>query len=74
MSACVYVEGGGSGAESKELDIRCREGFHKLLESAGFKGRKPRIVPLGGRGEVYKRFMNAHGLQRKDNVAMLIDR
>ena len=24
MSAYVYVEGGGSGADSKELDIRCR--------------------------------------------------
>lgn len=43
MSAVLYLEGGASGADSKELQIRCREGFRKLLEKSGHKGRMPRL-------------------------------
>ena len=35
VSASIYLEGGG---DSKELHIRCREGFRKLLENCGFQG------------------------------------
>ncbi len=42
----VYVEGGG---DSKELRTRCREGFSKLVERAGFKDRMPKFVACGGR-------------------------
>jgi hypothetical protein len=46
VSAYIYVEGGGAGADSKDVDIRCREGFRKLLENCGFEGRMPRLVKL----------------------------
>lgn len=32
MNAFVYIEGGPTGANSKEGIIRCREGFRKLLD------------------------------------------
>lgn len=57
MSAVkLYVEGGG---DSKELHARCREGFRKLLEGAGFKGRMPRIVAGGGRRAAFDMFRTA---------------
>jgi hypothetical protein len=73
VNAFVYVEGGPSGADSKEGTIRCREGFHKLLDRSGFKGRKPRLVPLGGRGAVYDRFVTEHSMKAGSYVAMWID-
>ena len=73
MNAFVYVEGGPSGADSKEGTIRCREGFHKLLDRSGFTGRKPRLVPLGGRGAVYDRFVTEHSMKAGSYVAMWID-
>jgi len=73
VNAFVYVEGGPSGADSKEGTIRCREGFHKLLDRSGFTGRKPRIVPLGGRGAVYDRFVTEHSAKTGSYVAMWID-
>ena len=60
VSAYIYIEGGGTGADSKESRIRCQEGFHKLLEKCGFTGRKPRLVACGGRGATYDRFATAH--------------
>lgn len=59
MSAYIYLEGGGTGAQSKEVDIRCREGFRKLLENCGFEGRMPRLVACGGRGAAYEAFQTA---------------
>jgi hypothetical protein len=73
VSAYIYVEGGGSGEHSKELDIRCRKGFHTLLEKSGFRGRMPRLVPSGGRVEVYDRFIIAHSTMQGTYVAMWID-
>jgi hypothetical protein len=73
VNAFVYVEGGPSGADSKEGTIRCREGFHKLLDRSGFTGRKPRLVPLGGRGAVYDRFVTEHSVKAGSYVAMWID-
>lgn len=52
----LYVEGGG---DSKELHARCREGFSKLIEKAGFQGRMPRIVACGGREATYDAFKTA---------------
>ncbi len=61
MSACIiYVEGGASGPHSKNLTIRCQQAFHSLLDSMGFKGRKPRLKACGGRGSVYEDFCVAH--------------
>ena len=52
----IYVEGGG---DSKGQHARCREGFSKLIEKAGFRGRMPRIIAGGGRESTYDKFKTA---------------
>lgn len=70
MSSHLYIEGG----ESKEDQIRCREGFRKLLEKAGFSGRMPRLSACGGRGAAFDDFKTAHARSGEGNyVAMLVD-
>ena len=70
MSAHLYIEGG----ESKEDQIRCREGFRKLLEKAGFSGRLPRLSACGGRGSAFDDFKTAHTRRKVgDYIAMLVD-
>lgn len=70
MSAHVYIEGG----ESKEDQIRCREGFRKLIEKAGFTLRLPRLSACGGRGAAFDDFKIAHGSRKAGNfIAMLVD-
>jgi len=73
VSAYIYVEGGASGANSKEVSIRCQQAFHTLLDRMGFTGRKPRLVACGGRGSVFDRFCTAHAAQGNGYVAMWID-
>ncbi len=69
--AIIYLEGGG---DSKELHARCREGFHKLLEKSGFKGRMPKTSACGGRNATYDSFCIAHKHRtQSDYVAMLVD-
>ena len=71
MSASIYLEGGG---DSKELHIRCREAFKKLLENCGFQGRLPRLTACGSRTSTFDDFHTAHTAQSDaDYVAMLID-
>ena len=70
MSAHLYIE----GAESKEDQIRCREGFRKLLEKAGFAGRMPRLSACGGRDSAFGDFQTAHAKAKSGHfVAMLVD-
>jgi len=67
----IYLEGGG---DSKELHTRCREGFRKLLEKCGYKGKMPRLVACGGRGSVFEDFQSAHVSRvPEDFIAMMID-
>lgn len=73
MSAILYLEGGG---DSKDLSVRCREAFRKLLRKCGFmdQHRMPRLFTSGNRDSVFDDFSIAH----KDNrdakyVAMWID-
>ncbi len=73
MNAYLYLEGGASGANSKELSIRCQQAFHTLLDQMGFKGRKPRLVACGGRSAVYDRFCTALKLGGNGYVALWID-
>jgi hypothetical protein len=75
VSAKIYVEGGGGNApDSKELDIRCREGFRRLLQACGFSGRMPRLVASGGRDATFDSFEVAHRHSGAgEYVAMLID-
>lgn len=71
MSAKIYVEGGG---DSKELQARCREGFRKLLEKSGFKGRMPQFIPCGSRNRCFSDFCTAHRSARiADYTALLVD-
>ncbi|MDZ7618662.1 MAG: DUF4276 family protein [Patescibacteria group bacterium] len=71
MSTRIYLEGGG---DSKELHARCREGFRRLLERCGFRGRMPRLVACGSRGATFQDFATAHAvIGRNHYVAMLID-
>ena len=70
VSARLYIEGG----ESKEDQIRCREGFRKLLEKAGFSGSLPRLTACGGRNSAFDDFTTAHAKGKQgDYIAMLID-
>lgn len=71
MKKVIYLEGGG---DSKELHTRCREGFRKLLEKCGYKGKMPRLIACGGRGSVFEDFRSANGIRApEDFIAMLID-
>ena len=64
----IYVEGGGGpGGKS-----RCREGFRKLLEKCGFRGRMPKIVACGSRNQAYDNFKIALSGSDK-NVMLLVD-
>ncbi len=78
MSAHIYVEGG----QSKEDQIRCREGFRKLIENIGvepekkgvFAGKMPRLTACGGRGSAFDDFKTAHATSKAgDYIAMLVD-
>lgn len=70
MRTYIYIEGGG---DSKELHVRCRQGFRQLLERCGFSERMPRLVACGGRSAAYSDFKTAHESNKAEYVAMLID-
>jgi hypothetical protein len=66
----IYVEGGG---DSKELHVRYREGFRKLIEKAGFRGRMPGIVACGGRQRAFDMFRTAIGKGKGFHPILLVD-
>ncbi len=71
VKATIYLEGGG---DSRDLHIKCREGFRTLLEACGFKGRMPKLVASGGRGQTFRDFCIALRANTADcAVMMLID-
>jgi ABC-type dipeptide/oligopeptide/nickel transport system permease component len=65
----LYVEGGG---DSKALRTTCREGFRRLIEKAGMKGRMPRIVACGGRQNALESFATAHAQATGNDGPMLL--
>jgi len=68
----LFVEGGGD--HNAALKARCRRGFSKLLERAGFKDRMPRIVACGGRKPAYDQFCTAlNGLRPGNAILLLVD-
>jgi len=74
VSAILYLEGGARGPDSKDLQIRCREGFRKLLEKCGYRGRLPRLMASGSREAAFDDFKTALvGSARADYVALWID-
>ena len=71
VSAKIYVEGGG---DTKEMHSRCREGFRKLMERCGLKGRLPRLIACGGRDSTYDDFRIAHDTNTTGvYIALLVD-
>ena len=73
MSATIYIEGASVGPDSKYLQIRCREGFHKLFAKCNFP-RQPALKAGGSRQNTYKLFSTAHKhAAAADYVAMLVD-
>lgn len=70
MKAHIYIEGG----ESKEDKIRCRQGFSRLIEKMGLKGRMPRLSACGGRNATFDDFKTAHVSSKPgDYIALLVD-
>ena len=72
MSAHLYIE----GAESKEDQVRCREGFRNLIGKLGFAAgkRMPRLSACGGRNSAFDDFKTAHTQRKKgDYIALLVD-
>jgi hypothetical protein len=65
----IYVEGGG---DSKELRTRCREGFSKLIERAGFQGRMPRVIACGPRSGAFDSFQSAVSSNASNDYPMLL--
>lgn len=52
MKAQIFIEGGAN----KDIDARCRAGFGKLLEKAGFGNRMPKLTPSGSRESTFSDF------------------
>jgi hypothetical protein len=72
VKAHIYIE----GAESKEDQVRCREGFRALIGKLGFAERKkmPRLSACGGRNSAFDDFKTAHSQRKEgDYIAMLVD-
>lgn len=71
VSGRIYIEGGGDTAEGR---ARCREGFRRLLENCGFKGRMPVLRVCGSRNAAYDDFRTAHeNGAANDYIALLVD-
>jgi hypothetical protein len=69
VRVCIYVEGGG---DSKEQHTRCREGFRKLIEKAGFTNRMPAIIACGGRQRAFDMFKTAVRAAPPNQYSMLL--
>lgn len=69
MRVKLYVEGGG---ESRSLHIKCREGFRKLLERAGFLGRMPSTKACGSRNAAYEDFLTANSAATASTYPVLL--
>ena len=72
MRAEIYVEGGGPPGGF--TNIRCREGFRKLLAKCGLDNSRFRVTACGGRGDAWNDFQDAHeDAGGAYYVALLID-
>ena len=70
MRATIYVEGGG---EDSGLNAAVRQGFHRLFEKAGLKGRMPEFVPCGSGQSAHEDFALALRQRKADFVGLLAD-
>ena len=72
MKAEIYVEGGGPS--DKLTNIRCREGFRKLLAKCGLEISRFQVTACGPRGDAWNDFKDAHADAAGEYyVALLID-
>ena len=72
MKAEIYVEGGGP--PGRVTNIRCREGFRKLLAKCGLDDSRFQVTACGGRGDAWNDFLEAHAdAGGTYYVALLID-
>ena len=65
----IFVEGGGNSNPTRR---QCREGFAKLLEKCGFRGRMPTIRARGGRNQAFDSFVNAFSRASDSEMVMLL--
>lgn len=73
MTAKIFIEGGTTGPRSKFLQVRCREGFHKLLAGCGLP-RQPALKACGSRAEAYRFFAAAWSTADPgDSISLLVD-
>lgn len=71
-SVVLYVEGGGSGANSDALQSELRRGFSAFFSNTSLGGtRRPRVVACGGREQAFDRFKTA--LVQGENALLLVD-
>jgi hypothetical protein len=71
VKVTIFVEGGG---DSKEQIVRCREGFRKLIEKAGFtRPKSPTITACGGRGRAYDKFKTYVAIRNSGYPILLVD-
>lgn len=71
MKITIYVEGGG---DRKDLRAKCREGFTRFFEKAGFAGRMPGIVACGSRMDAFRRFSTGISQANEgDFIVLLVD-
>ena len=72
MRAEIYVEGGGP--PGRVTNIRCREGFRKLLAKCGLENSRFQVTACGPRGDAWNDFKDAHADAGGEYyVALLID-
>ncbi len=71
--AILFAEGGGSGPDSKNLSIQCREGFKKLLVKSGLKESSFKVRARGSRKKAYDDFVTAHNQKQIPYIALLVD-
>ena len=70
MSAVIYIEGGGNRNES--LESLFRRSWKKFFESAGLRGRMPRVVRGGPRDQTFHRFATAIANPDSERVPLLL--
>lgn len=68
----VYVEGGGSGANSAALQSELRQAFADFFAKTDLgKTRRPRVVACGGREQAFQSFCTA--ISQRQNAMLLVD-
>ena len=68
----VYAEGGGSGADSAELQGEYRRAFSEFFRKTVLgRTRRPRVVTCGGREQALDMFRTA--VQQGKNALLLVD-